>query len=102
VLTLNYRIGSSCVSRRGLFDTPTPGGDREACVGASVYGASDVARDKQYVIFPSDRASARVQARRLAMLEFGVRQPTGVDVVETRRFEDRRGAIGWTVLVREA
>jgi hypothetical protein len=59
-------------------------------------------RDKQYVIFPADRASARDQAKRLAMLEFGVQRPAGLDILETTRFEDRRGSTGWTVWVRVA
>jgi hypothetical protein len=68
----------------------------------SVYGASDMHRDndKQYVIFPSNRAEARVQAKRIAMLEFGVRRPSNVDILETAGFQDRRGVTGWTVWVR--
>ncbi len=79
------------------------GGSRKrGFVSTGVYGASDVHRDKQYVIFPADRAADRVQARWLAMLEFGVQRPASVEILETTRFEDRRGATGWTVWVRVA
>ena len=56
-------------------------------------------RDKQYVILSADRDSARVQAKWLAMMEFGVQRPANVDILETKRFQDRRGSTGWTVWV---
>jgi hypothetical protein len=83
-----------------VLDAAALGGARDGCVSDSLYLVPDMQRDKQYVIFPSDRASARVQARRLAMLEFGVRRPDGVNIVDTERFQDRRGSTGYTVWVR--